>query len=103
MKLFRNCILLLITIAFFSFKSQPQKQGEVSELKKQNLVYYFSAPYCPTFANTHKHYGFKMKCTGCGLNSKEKKNNDKVISILNKTYGENWFSNNYEAFFNEAK
>ncbi len=75
--------------------------AKVILLAAHNLKYYVQGGFagCPEFKETENLYGFEMICMGCvGPSEEELKNNIKVVGIINKIYGEDWFEKKQNEF-----
>lgn len=98
--------LLLLFLFLFSIPAIGQiekEQEKALELSGKNLTYFWSGRACPPFINTEEKYGFKIKCAGCIVRGKIKRNNRKVIKEINMVYGENWFEENKQHFYQNKK
>lgn len=91
---FLSIIIFTVCISSFSCAQEITKE-KIMQVKRMNLIYYHVGRFCP-FPNTGKEsaYGFTVKCSGCVLTRRIKRNNRKVARKLNKVYGKNWFEEN---------
>jgi hypothetical protein len=92
--------VLSFRLAFGQVDTTNEKTALVS---KKHLTYFWIGRGCPGFIDTKSKYGFKIKCKGCRKTLRIEGHNRRVITKLNRVYGENWFEENMKTFIDSSR
>lgn len=96
----RTLLTIFFVLSFLVTFGQADTINRKAVLvSKKHLTYLWTGRAHPDFIDTKSKYGFKIKCKGCRRTGRIIRHNRRVVSKINKVYGENWFEENMKFFY----
>lgn len=96
----RTLLTILFSLSFLvTFGQVDSTPEKVALISKKHLTYFWIGRGCPDFIDVKSKYGFQIKCKGCRKTLRIAGHNRRVVSKINKVYGENWFKENMKNFY----